>query len=76
MDEPSEGLAPLIVRSLAETIDELRTRGLGILLCEQNQRLVLDLADRAYLIEKGRICGTGAPRELQESGAVARHLGL
>ena len=55
LDEPSEGLAPLIVDHLREQIDRLRRDGLTILLAEQNVDFSLDLADRVYVLEKGNI---------------------
>lgn len=55
LDEPSEGLAPLVVRQMAQAIGELKRAGLAVLLCEQNARFAEPLADRGYRIEKGRI---------------------
>jgi branched-chain amino acid transport system ATP-binding protein len=55
LDEPSEGLAPVIVDQLAATIVELKRSGLAILLCEQNLHFAALVADRAYIIEKGAI---------------------
>ncbi len=55
LDEPSEGLAPVIVRQMAETVRNLKSAGLGVLLCEQNPRFAGDVADRVYRIEKGRV---------------------
>ena len=55
LDEPSEGLAPLVVRQMADAIAELKRAGLAVLLCEQNARFAERLVDRTYLIEKGRI---------------------
>lgn len=55
LDEPSEGLAPLVVRHMAEAIAELKRAGLGVLLCEQNAQFARSIVDRGYLIEKGRI---------------------
>ena len=55
LDEPSEGLAPLVVRQMAETIAELKRAGLAVLVCEQNARFAERLVDRTYRIEKGRI---------------------
>jgi branched-chain amino acid transport system ATP-binding protein len=55
MDEPSLGLAPLIVREIFRVSSELRARGMTILLVEQNARAALDLADRAYVIESGQV---------------------
>jgi branched-chain amino acid transport system ATP-binding protein len=55
LDEPSEGLAPVVVRQMAETVRALKAGGLAVLLCEQNVRFAADLADRVYRIEKGRV---------------------
>jgi branched-chain amino acid transport system ATP-binding protein len=55
LDEPSEGLAPLIVRQMAQAIGELKRAGLSVLLCEQNARFAQGLVDRAYVIEKGQV---------------------
>jgi branched-chain amino acid transport system ATP-binding protein len=55
LDEPSEGLAPLIVEQMAQTIRELKREGLCVLLSEQNLHFAAMVADRAYIIEKGRI---------------------
>jgi branched-chain amino acid transport system ATP-binding protein len=55
LDEPSEGLAPLIVEQLANTVLELKREGLTVLLCEQNLRFARKVADRAFVIEKGRL---------------------
>jgi len=55
LDEPSEGLAPLVVRQMAQAIAGLKAAGLSVLLCEQNADFARRLADRAYVIEKGEI---------------------
>jgi branched-chain amino acid transport system ATP-binding protein len=55
LDEPSEGLAPLVVRQMADAIAELKRAGLAVLVCEQNARFAERLVDRTYRIEKGRI---------------------
>ncbi|OGA10739.1 MAG: ABC transporter ATP-binding protein [Betaproteobacteria bacterium RIFCSPHIGHO2_12_FULL_69_13] len=55
LDEPSEGLAPLIVEHMARTIIELKRTGLAVLLCEQNLRFARRVADRAYVIETGQV---------------------
>jgi branched-chain amino acid transport system ATP-binding protein len=55
LDEPSEGLAPVIVRQMAEAVRNLKGAGLSVLLCEQNPRFAGELADRVYRIEKGRV---------------------
>ncbi|MHB8766289.1 MAG: ABC transporter ATP-binding protein [Deferrisomatales bacterium] len=72
LDEPTEGLAPLIVKMLEERIRELKARGLTILLAEQNQKVALGLADRAYLIDNGTICYEGTIDELRENEAVRK----
>ena len=55
LDEPSEGLAPLVVRQMAEAIAQLKRAGLAVLVCEQNAQFAGRLVDRGYRIEKGRI---------------------
>ena len=55
LDEPSEGLAPIVVRQMAEAIAQLKRAGLAVLVCEQNAQLAGRLVDRSYRIEKGRI---------------------
>jgi branched-chain amino acid transport system ATP-binding protein len=72
LDEPSEGLAPLIVRALAEQIEALKRERLTILLSEQNLKFAARLADRAYIIEKGEIRFEGAMRELLADESVRR----
>jgi branched-chain amino acid transport system ATP-binding protein len=54
LDEPSEGLAPVVVRQMAEAVRRLKRAGLGVLLCEQNPRFAAGVADRVYRLEKGR----------------------
>ena len=67
LDEPFEGLAPLIVESIAATIRELKREGLSVLLCEQNLRYARLVADRACIIEKGRLCYAGTMAEFDAS---------
>jgi branched-chain amino acid transport system ATP-binding protein len=55
LDEPSEGLAPLVVRQMSEAIAQLKRAGLAVLVCEQNAQFAERLVDRSYRIEKGRI---------------------
>lgn len=77
LDEPSEGLAPIIVRQMAESLETLKAEGLAILLSEQNLRFARALADRAAVIEKGRIRYDGDMRRLTEDEALRRtHLAL
>ena len=64
LDEPSEGIAPLIVEKIADTIVELKQRGLSILLSEQNVGFAQIVSDRAYMLEKGQIRWEGAMADL------------
>lgn len=64
LDEPSEGLAPIIVAEMAKSIRALKGEGLSVLLCEQNLRFCEAIADRAYIIEKGQIRFGGSMAEL------------
>ena len=77
MDEPSEGLAPLLVRELGRTIGELKASGHSILLVEQNLAFALRLADHVYVLSKGRIVYTSPPEELLRNEEVKhRYLGV
>ena len=67
LDEPSLGLAPLLVDEVFDTIRKLKEEGMTILLVEQNVREALDLADRGYVLQTGRIVGQGSGKELLES---------
>jgi branched-chain amino acid transport system ATP-binding protein len=64
LDEPSLGLAPLIMREVFRRIEDLRSRGVSILLVEQNVREALRIANRAYVLELGRVTAEGPAREL------------
>ncbi len=76
LDEPSLGLAPLIVQNLFATIREIRTLGMTILLVEQNANMALSVADRGYVLETGHITVEGTPKELLGNEAVrAAYLG-
>jgi len=72
LDEPSEGIAPLIVEKIADTIVELKKRGLSILLSEQNVGFAEIVSDRAYMLEKGQIRWSGTMAELAASAEVQR----
>jgi branched-chain amino acid transport system ATP-binding protein len=72
LDEPSEGLAPVVVRTLGEQIAALKREGLTILLSEQNLRFAARLADRAYVIEKGLIRWEGPMARLMADEAARR----
>ncbi len=76
LDEPTEGLAPNIVRALIETLQTLRRAGLAMLLCEQNARFALGLADDAYLLEKGMIRYGGSAADLAGRPELKEHLGV
>ncbi len=77
MDEPSEGLAPLIVAEIGRITGALRDEGLSVLLVEQNLSLALHLANRVYVMNKGQIVYSGAPDELQANEEVKhRYLGV
>ncbi|GAB4230841.1 MAG: ABC transporter ATP-binding protein [Deltaproteobacteria bacterium] len=72
LDEPTEGLAPLIVRALEEQILRLKDAGISILLSEQNLRSSLKLIDRAYIIDNGRIRFEGTAEELAGNDEIRR----
>lgn len=70
LDEPTEGLAPLIVRELEEQILRLKEEGISILLAEQNLKSALRLADRCYVMERGRVCYQGTVDELNQNEEI------
>jgi branched-chain amino acid transport system ATP-binding protein len=72
MDEPSMGLAPLMVREIARTIQTLKAAGATIVLVEQMASVALQLADRAYVLENGRVTLAGTGRELADNPDVKR----
>jgi branched-chain amino acid transport system ATP-binding protein len=72
LDEPSEGIAPLIVEAIADTIIELKKRGLSILLSEQNVGFAQLVSDRAYMLEKGQIRWQGTMAQLAENTDIQR----
>jgi len=77
LDEPSLGLAPLVVREIFHIISALRSSGVAILLVEQNARAALQVADEGYVLENGRIVLAGAASELKNDPRVAAtYLGL
>jgi branched-chain amino acid transport system ATP-binding protein len=77
LDEPSYGLAPMMVSEIFRIIRDLREQGITVLLIEQNVRHTLETADRAYVLENGRICLEGACDELLQSDFVKKaYLGL
>jgi branched-chain amino acid transport system ATP-binding protein len=64
LDEPSLGLAPLIVQQVFRIIADIRARGTTVLLVEQNAHMALSVADRAYVLESGRVLVSGTPDTL------------
>jgi len=70
LDEPSEGLAPLIVQQMARTVLELKQEGLTVLLCEQNLHFAQAVADRAFVLEQGHVRYSGAMRALEADAAL------
>jgi branched-chain amino acid transport system ATP-binding protein len=73
LDEPSEGLAPMIVQEIIEVLKGLKREGLAILLVEQNLRTAFALADRHHVMNKGEICFTGSSAELKNNEHVLRN---
>ena len=77
MDEPSEGLAPIIIQSLWEAIGHLKREGMSILLVEQNAHLALKLVDHVNIVSKGRVVYASSPDELKANDVVrGRYLGI
>ena len=77
LDEPTEGLAPLLVREVGRVIAELTRGGLSILLVEQNLGLAISVADRVHVLSRGQIVHAGTPGELMRDEDVkARYLGV
>jgi branched-chain amino acid transport system ATP-binding protein len=77
LDEPSAGLAPVVVQSIFEVVRKMSAEGYTVLIVEQNIRQVLAVADRGYLLETGRIKSSGTASELLATDAVRRaYLGI
>ena len=76
LDEPSEGLAPLIVAHIGKLLRTLASDGLAVLLTEQNHRLALAIADRACFIEKGEIAWSGSAADARADEVVNRYLAV
>jgi branched-chain amino acid transport system ATP-binding protein len=64
LDEPSQGLAPLIVREVFRIVAQMRSQGITVLLVEQNVRMSLEIADHAYVLDDGQVVYSGPAREL------------
>jgi len=77
LDEPSEGLAPLVVRAIGEHIQALKKEGITLLLSEQNSSFALKVSDRAYILEKGQVTWKGNISELRENPEIMKnYLGI
>ena len=77
MDEPSEGLAPIIIQTVWQAVSKLKQQGLSILLVEQNAALAMQLVDYVHVISKGRVVYSGNPKELwADDGVKSRYLGI
>ena len=76
LDEPSEGLAPVIVKQIAKTVLELKRRGFTILLVEQNLRFATELADRHYVMETGRVVDILTRDDMRDGRRVEAYLGI
>ena len=77
LDEPSQGLAPLVVNAVMDTIRELKKQHVSMLLVEQNAEMALQLADRVYVVDHGTVVFTGTPAQLRADQQVtATYLGV
>jgi len=77
LDEPSEGLAPLVVQAIFQTISRLKETGITIFLSEQNSEFAIRLSNRGYILEKGHICWFGNTDELRNNPEIIRqYLGV
>src|SRR2546421_7788469 len=77
MDEPSEGLAPIIIQGLWQAISHLKREGLSILLVEQNAALALELVDYVHVMSKGQVVYSARPEELRANDEIkSRYLGI
>ena len=77
LDEPSQGLAPLVVSAVMDTIRDLKSQRVSMLLVEQNAEMALQLADRVYVIDHGTVVFEGAPAQLRaDTSITATYLGV
>ncbi len=76
LDEPSEGLSPLIIRGLGERLVALKDRGVAILICEQNARFAFSISSRGYILDNGRVYHHGPVDQLRESEEVKSCLAI
>jgi branched-chain amino acid transport system ATP-binding protein len=76
VDEPSEGLAPIVVNEIFESLVRMRNEGIAILLVEQNVRRAAALSDLCYVMEKGRIITHGVPAEVMADESIRQRLSV
>ena len=77
LDEPSQGLAPMVVTAVMDTIRELKNQHVSMLLVEQNAEMALQLADRVYVIDHGTVVFEGSPASLRaDANVTATYLGV
>ena len=76
MDEPTQGLAPALIRHIRDMVSELKRAGVTVLLIEQNARVALSVCDRGYIMEKGVIVFEASSRELRDSPVTREKLGV
>jgi branched-chain amino acid transport system ATP-binding protein len=74
LDEPSQGLAPLITREVFRIVAQMRAEGIAVLLVEQNVRMSLEIADRAYVLDNGQVVYSGSAGELAADEARVQSL--
>ncbi len=74
LDEPSQGLAPLIVREVMQVVRRMREEGLSVLLIEQNAPLSLSIADRAYILDDGKVVYSGKAADLAQDTELVNKL--
>ena len=72
LDEPSMGLAPILVKEIFSIIEDIKNNGTTVLLVEQNARMALSIADRAYVLETGSIVLSGSGKELMDSEEIQK----
>ena len=72
LDEPSMGLAPILVKEIFKIIEDIHAQGTTVLLVEQNARMALSIADRAYVLETGKIALSGTGEELSNSEEIQK----
>ena len=72
IDEPSEGLSPILVEKIAEVLKEIKNQGMTILLVEQNTEMALEISNRCYLMDEGVVKFEGAPGEIKDNEEIQR----